>query len=332
MMIRRQLSHICQPVTRRDGCAHIALLAVVLFTLPGQAAESSYHPPTLDSQPASTILARVNGEPVTEQMVLRRLRAVHGDVEPYRQDPGRWQRMLEAGIDAEIRDQLLLQAATAEKLKVSDQEVQEARERTLKLLGEDRFQSMLDERGATEADYAKFLRERLLIDKYKAQLFEDISLDEKILRSYYSGHTELFRQPRRAHLESVLARNPRSAKKSLEALESGNDDEALSRQNGGQGSTTENAQRVWVVVDDLPPELRTSLETAKVGEVLELDEEAGNRRIIRLLAVEKARRLSFDEARKGLEVNFLRRRQETLLDDWYARASKQASIEFLPLP
>ena len=301
-----------KPVTRRDGRGFIALLAVALGALPAQAADVTPHQPAPISSRESAILARVNGTPITEQMVLRRLQAVHGDVEPYRKDPN--------------------QAAIAEKLKVSGKEVQEAHARSRRLLGEDRFRSMLEERGASEADYDAFLRERLLIDKYQAKLFKDISVDEETLRSYYDGHQALFTQPRRAHLESMLVQNPEAARELIKSLKSGNDGGTLPGKQHDKVGSAEKAQRRWVVIDDLPPKLRTPLETAKAGDVLDPVEETGQTRIIRVLAIEEARPLSFDEARKGLEARFLRRRQESLLDDWYARARKQASIEYRPLP
>jgi parvulin-like peptidyl-prolyl isomerase len=328
----RQRSRTRKPVASRYGRIFIALLAVALFTFPAQAADVTPHRPIPASSPESVVLAKVNGEPITEQQVLRRLQAVHGDVEPYRQDPNRWQRMREAGIEAEIRDRLLLQAAIAEKLQVSGQELQEARARSEKLLGEERFRSMLQKRGATETDYDAFLRERLLIDKYKSTLFKDVSVDEETLRSYYDGHQELFTQPRRAHLESVLVEDREAAREFLTALESGDVGGTLpGKQNDTIGSA-EKVQRRWVVIDALPPELRAPLDAATAGDVLEPVEEAGQTRIIRVLAVEKARPLSFAEARDGLQATLLHRRQETLLDDWYAQAIKQASIEYRPLP
>ena len=321
-----------KPAARPGGCRFMAFLTLALFTLPPQAANLGSQRPSPSGSPEHVVLARVNSAPVTEQMVLRRLQAVHGDIEPYRKDPNRWQRMREAGIEAEILDRLLLQAAIAEKLKVSEEDVREARERSRKLLGEKRFQSMLDKQGATEADYDAFLRERLLIDKYKAELFKDITVDEETLRAYYSGHKELFTQPRRAHLESVLLGNPEAAREFLTALNSGADDGTLPGQRNDNIGPAENIQRRWVIIDELPPELRAPLESAKAGDVLEPVDEAGQTRVIRVLAIEEARPLSFDEARDGLQATLLHRRQESLLDDWYARASKQASIEYLPLP
>ena len=332
MKRQRRLPHTRNPIPRRYGRGFIILLAVALFTLPAQPADITSRRPTLASSPESAVLARVNGEPITERMVLRRLQAVHGDVEPYRQDANRWQRMLEAGVEAGIRDRLLLQSAIAEKLQVSEQEVQEARARSRRLLGEDRFQSMLEKRGASEADYDAFLRERLLIDKYKAKLFKGISVDEETLHSYYDGHQELFTQPRRAHLVSVLLGNPEAAREFLTALKSIDDDGTLPGKQDDNVGPAESVQHRWVVIDDLPPEFRAQLETAKAGDVLEPVEEAGQTRIIRVLAIEEARPLSFDEARDGLEARFLRRRQESQLDDWFAQASKQASIEYRPLP
>jgi parvulin-like peptidyl-prolyl isomerase len=332
MMRLRRLMSGWKPAARQRGCRVMGCVAVALWTLSAQAEDV----PEKNVSPArsteNAVLAKLNGEPITEQAVLRRLQAVHGDVEPYRQDANRWQRMLEAGIEAELRDRLLLQAAVSEKLKVSEQEVQEARERSRRLLGEDRFRAMLDGRGATETDYDVFLRERLLIEKYKAKLFKDITVDEETLRTYYGGHQELFTRPRRAQLETALVQNPEAAQELLKALKTGGDGGPLLGQHDDKGGAAENARRGWVAVDDLPPELRTPLESAKAGDVLEPAEEAGQTRIIRVLAIEEARPLSFEEAREELQATLLRRRQESLLDDWYAQASKNAAIEYLPLP
>jgi parvulin-like peptidyl-prolyl isomerase len=334
LMMKRleRLRNDGKPAARLRGCGVLGCVAVVLLTLSAQAQDIPSQHPSPAPSPGSAVLARLNGEPITETMVLRRLRAVHGDVEPYRQDPNRWQRMLEAGIEAELRDRLLLQAASAEKLKMSDQEVQEVRERSRRLLGEDRFRAMLDGRGATETDYDAFLRERLLIEKYQAKLFKDITVDEETLRAYYGGHQELFTQPRRAQLETVLMRDPEAARELLKALKTGGDGGPLPGRHDDKGGAMENAQSRWVTVDALPPELRAPLETAKAGDVLEPVEEAGQTRIIRVLAIEEARPLSFDEAREELQAILLHRRQESLLDDWYAQASKNAAIEYLPLP
>jgi hypothetical protein len=284
-------------------------------------------------QPAgATILARVNGTPITEQQVLRRLQAVHGDVEPYRQDANRWRRMLEAGIEAELRDRLLLQAAVAEKLKVSEHEVQEARERSRKLLGDDGFRTMLDKQGATEADYDAFLRERLLIDKYQAKLFKDLTVDEEALRTYYSGHRERFTRPRRVQLETTLVQNSGAARDLVKALRAAGNSAAPPGQQDDKVGAAETTQRGWVTVADLPARLRTPLATARAGDVLEPVEESGRIRIVQVLAVEEARPPSFDEAEEGLRAVLLRRKQQSLMDDWYIRTSQHAVIEYMALP
>jgi hypothetical protein len=253
----------------------------------------------------AAILATVNGKPVTEERVLRRLQAVDGALEPYRQDANRWRRLLEAGLEAEIRDQLLLQAAVAAGVGVTGQEVEAARAGSRRLLGEEGYRTLLAKRGATEQEYADFLRERLLIERYKAGLFKDIALDEATLRAYFDGHPERFSRPRRVQLEALPPKPAGAARQ---------------------------APPRWFAVEALPSGLRAQLETARAGDVIEAVGEDGQSRRLRVLAVEEARPLRFDEAREGVRAVLLRRRQAAALEDWYTRARNTATIDYLPLP
>lgn len=327
-----QRQPLLKPADSLYGCLFIIFLMVALHALAVQAGNPASRQPSPNDSPEGAVLARVNSAPITEQMVLRRLQAVHGDVDVFRRDPGRWQRMREAAIEAEIRDRLLLQAAIAEKLKVSEREVQDALEQSRRLLGDERYRTMLKQRNATEVDYGVFLQERLLIDRYKAKLFKDIPVDEQTLRAYYDGHRELFTQPRRAELEMTRVKDSRAASELLESLKSADYSKTHTGPDDVRDIAAGNANRHWVVIEDLPISLRTQLKTARAGDVLEPVEKHDHILVVRVLAVEEAHPLSFNDVRKGLQSTLLRRRQESLLEDWYTQAIQHTVIEYPPLP
>jgi peptidyl-prolyl cis-trans isomerase D len=191
---------------------------------------------------------------------------------------------------------------------------------------------MLEQRGATGADFDTFLRERLLIDKYKAKLAKDITIDEQSLRAYYDGHRELFTEPKRAQIEITSVPSPAASSMLLGSRKAERKTEALSGYHDDKGVVSENTQRQWVSIEVLPTTLRTPLEAAKVGDVFELPEGNGQIRVIEVIAVEEAHALSFDDVRNRVRSTLLQRRQESLLDDWYTQASQHASIEYPPPP
>jgi peptidyl-prolyl cis-trans isomerase C len=238
--------------------------------------------------------------------------------------------MLEAGIDAEIRDRLLLQAANAADLEVTPAELSAAREQTRRLLGDARFRDMLASRGAEEKDFDAFLRKRLLIDKYKARLFGGIRVDEATLRSYYAGHQELFSVPRRVQLETIGLDDRDIAQQIYADLKDGKDFRQAAARHAAQSGVSSGVVTNRVVIEEMPAELRLLVESAGPGDVLEPVEDGGRIHVIRIVDIEPAHTLTFDQAQAGLEASLLRRRQQAKLEDWFEQARGKAAIEYYP--
>ena len=270
-----------------------------------------------------TVLARVNGEPITDRQVLRRLKAVDPKVEEHRSDLNRWMRLTESAMEAEIRDRLLLQAARAEGLEVSPDELSTALARSRELLGAERYAAMLANRGATEADYAGFLGDRLLIDKYRAKITGDLTVDDENLRDYYRGHKASFVAPARVRLEVVETTDVQLADRTVEQLREGEPLQVLSGLAPGVRSKDE-----WVNETSLPPDLRAQIEAADLNAVLGPIEVAGRFRVIRLRERQASRKLSFEESKDLIRQRLLQNREQAGLDAWYEQAKRTAKIEY----
>jgi parvulin-like peptidyl-prolyl isomerase len=271
------------------------------------------------------LLARVNGAPITEAQVLRRLKAVDPQVEDHRGDPNRWARLLENATEAEIRDQLLLQAARTERLEISEEQLDAALMRSREMLGEERFAKMLAQRGASEADYKTFLGNRLLIDRYRSKVTGDVEVDEATMRDYYRGHKESFQAPARVRLETVELADAGLAERVAERLRGGEALAAIADSDAGIRT-----REVWVDERDLPPELRGQVEAAAAKDVLGPIDAGGKTRVIRVGGQQASRRLSYKESKGLIRKRLLENRRQAALDDWYERAKRQARIEYPP--
>ena len=147
------------------------------------------------------VLVTVNGEPIREGDVNRRILAAHGKIDKKTLPPNRLQMMREAATETEIIDRLILQAAAAEGMTVPDSEIDAALERTREMTGERNFKKMLKERRVSEKEFRNFLRNRQIIDQYKDTLFSTVTLDAQQVRNYYTGHKKHFTAPDLVRLE-----------------------------------------------------------------------------------------------------------------------------------
>lgn len=271
---------------------------------------------------ATRILARVNGEAITEGQILRRLKAVDPHVDKHRSDPDNWPRLVNMATEAEIRERLLLQAARTSGLVVSPEELASALERTKRMLGAERYNDMLAKHDASEADYAAFLKRRLLIDKYREKIAHGIAVDEERLRSYYNGHKSSFRTPVRVHLEMLDLQDGKSAMLVATKMRDGASLDALSRLDG-----VTRVKAGWVTQGEIKPDFWRQLKAARQGAVLETTERDDRVRITRVRESQPSRELSFQESKELIRQRLLKSHKQAMLDNWYEKARRTANIE-----
>src|SRR4051812_12427135 len=123
-------------------------LITLFLTLTLAAAGSAAPPPRI--APQDDIVASVNGEAITRDMLVKRLLAYHGA----------------ANLDAMINQAIVRQAAEREKVTVTDKEIDD---RVNDVKGKARtpalFQQWLSTSGFTEPQYREQVRYTLLTEK-----------------------------------------------------------------------------------------------------------------------------------------------------------------------
>jgi foldase protein PrsA len=272
------------------------------------------------------VLVRVNGDPITEGAVLRRIQSISAGATKEDLDSATWQRLTEAAVESEILDLLLLQAAEKEGYTVSSEAVDLDLARTRKMLGEEAFQAMLKKRGVSEEQFRRYLTERRLISRYKEDLFKKVELSEQDLEAYYQGHPQRFALPERYRLQIMVFSDPNDAKATLARIKKGESFETLLEEHvagGGKASRTRP-----MPVEAIPEGMREVVTITPVGEVVQYDGTDGSY-LIKVLEKLDGRERSFDEAKEDVQKHLRTLREQRLLNDWYETQIKASTIEHL---
>jgi hypothetical protein len=276
--------------------------------------------------PEDKVVVLVNGQPITEGAVNRRIQSVRGGVSKEDVDPNAWQRLTEAAIESEILDLLLLQAAQMEGLSVSSDVVKQDLERTREMLGERAYGEMLGKRGASEEKFLKYLAERILITRYRESLFAEIDLSEDELETYFEGHPQRFAQPEQYRLHILVYSSPGEAEEAKARLGKGElfSELAESHLSGGGKATRTRRMPAEALLEGM----REAVNAVSVGEVVRYDGTDSSYLIEVLEKIEGGER-TFIQAREDVEEVLLGIRRQKILDNWYETNIRKGRVEFV---
>lgn len=275
--------------------------------------------------PVAKVLVRVNGDPITEQDVLRRIRSARGDITREEVEPNTWMRLTEAAIDSEVLDRLLLQAAREEGMAVAPEIVAADLAKAREMLGDDGYQSMLKQRGATEAQFKGYLADRRLIARYREQVARQVDLSDADAETYFDGHPERFAEPERFRLHVLAYPSPEEADSAHARVQTGESFETVAVAHetaGGRTSRTRPMAR-----NALPDGMREIVTASAAGDLVRYDAPDGSYLIKLLERVEGGER-SFEEAKDDVKKYLYDIRGEKALANWYEKKARQASIEY----
>jgi parvulin-like peptidyl-prolyl isomerase len=308
----------------------LATLLLALVATLVACTQDSEKPEAAEAVPdAKIIVARVNGEPVYETDVLRRMRAAHGgDIDEVKKDPNRWQMLLDVATETEVMDKLLLQAALADGMAVSTEEARELLTRTKDVAGTLAFSEMLAARDANEEALRDFLMERELINRYKDKLFAGLVVDEDALRNYYEGHAETFAEPDKVRLEVFTFGGRETAVKIYEHWKSGESFDSIAQAYHDEAEQVGRRTR-WMPMNAVPAELRSKVTEAEAGTILEPTQVFDTFYVVRVVEKRGARIRGIEEVKDEIGKTILTIRQNKVLDEWYKVASREATIEYV---
>jgi len=243
--------------------------------------------------------------------------------------PTRWQQMTGQAVEAEIKDLLLLEAAQKEGMTISSDQIDQEVERSKELIGKDQFRKMLKTKSTTEDKYRDFIKEKLLINKYKAKLFKKANVDENIIKDYYEGHREQLRAPERVRIEVITVGNKKIAAQVEKRLIAGESLEKAAGEISREKSDIRKVRTRWMPYEAIPNELRLKISKSSKGAVLTHIQKKDEVLVIRIIDKRPAGIMPFEETQDQIKEILLQKRHIDILDSWYNAEKKKAVIEYL---
>lgn len=301
------------------------MLFLVLFMSCKRTDEKRGPQKTIHSE---NVLARVDGEPVFESDVVRRIKAARGDVEKIRQDANRWQMLIESAVESEIIDMLLLREAVSKGIAIDQKTIDENFMKTQEMMGEDAFHKMLGERDASAEEYKNFLKERMMIDTYKKELFKDITVDDNTVDIYYEGHKESFIEPEGVRLEIITVESREEGDMIYRRIQNGEEFGTIFQEYASKEKDRA-IRTIWMPYDAIPLELQPRVIAGDAGTVLEPSKVKDKFHVVKILEKRTARTLTLEEARAEIKNYFIIREQQDILERWFKEAQQNVHIEYV---
>jgi foldase protein PrsA len=334
---RIQLAHLPALKLTAFGACALLLAAVATATVVSYAG------------PKAGIVARVNGEPITERELwrmmadpavqrhaeksdMRRIMATAAKGEAPKQDASQPAKELERhALRRLIQGRLLVQEASRRAIKLTDKEIEEALAAfKARFKDEESFvawrksKDFDDDRALIEA-----MRTEVLASRVSAALVKETRVSDDEVNAYYEKNPEQLKIPAAARLQLITVKDKAGADEVLRALKKGADFGSLARERSKGARASQGGDLGWVNADTLPPALHKAVERLRVGQTGGPVQYGPDFMIVRLLAQRAAGTRAPAEARQAIEQRLLRAKHNETVTAWLLDREKASKIEIL---
>jgi len=311
------LSHLARPLLRRK---HPVLVVVALAALLLAAAGLAACGGSGETSGAATVLARVNGEPVTQGQV----DDVRAESRLAGEDEG-----ADAALEEAIGRALVRQEAERLGLAVDESAVDErVADVTDRAGGEEALSKALAEAGMDAEQLRRGAEYGLLRGKVRDARFAGVAATDAKVRAFYRRNVEeLFTEPAAADFSSILVRTERVGEDLVGKLGDGARFPELARRYSRDPVTRDAGGRLgWTRLDTLPVPLRRALAGMAKGEVAGPVEGPGGWFVLKMHDRRAAEVLAFAEVEDELRAELDLRARIRALDEWIAGERKRADV------
>ena len=279
------------------------------------------------------VLARVNGEPVTQAEVHRLLLNPAARAE-LQQELGIRERDARAlqrlAVDKLVAHRLLLQEARRRNFTVSNAEFDRALVKLRRRFDDlKQFGAWMDARGLNDRSLLDTIRQELLIIRATQVLFDGVTVSEDEVRAYYEAHKPALKTAGAVRLQMIAVHDEAAAEAIVQAAKGGADFGKLARESSLGLRAARGGDTEWVRRDGLPALLREALSAAKVGQIIGPLPASGGFRIVRLVAERPGITRSLAEVRPSIVARLLEDKRKTVFAAWRKEQEKLAKVEVL---
>jgi parvulin-like peptidyl-prolyl isomerase len=266
------------------------------------------------------VMVTVDGEPVTRGDILRRVRDAKGDIDPSKMDPDTWKRIVQTATKSEIIDKLFLKAARSENMEIDPEKLDASVDRAREILGI---------QNATEEGFRERVKEKMLVEKYKARLIKDITVDDEEATKYYEENKDTLTRPDRVHLELLAMDKSVDADALLQRAKQGEDFEKIALEDGNNEPSSLERRFSWTTFSAMPESVGPRLKEGKAGDILGPFLISRKYYILKILEKRQAGKAGFDEVEDRIKERVKREKETMTILSWYEARVRDHHIEYM---
>lgn len=256
-------------------------------------------------------------------------------------------RLRREAMDMMIEQQLLIQAADAKGIEVTDEEVDAELAKIREPFNDDiEFQLRLDTESYTLESFRAHLRDMIAAKRYLDELrLEAMEVTDEELEKYYRDNERRLTLPEQVHVRHILLSwkplgQPDDRKALYEQMEairekavSGEDFAELAKEYSDDSTRMHGGDVGFFHRGQMVPAFENAAFALQPGEISGIVETPFGLHIIKLEERKEARLLPLDEIRDQLREHIREENMENAVEAEYARLREQADIAILvPLP
>ena len=269
------------------------------------------------------VIVHVDGDPITRGDILRRIRDAKGDIDPSKMEADAWQRIVQTATKSEIIDKLFLKAARSENMEVDPEKLDMSINQTRDILGI---------QDATEEEFKAHVKEKMLVEKYKARLIKDITVDDEEVKEYYEENMDALGRPDRVHLELLVMDEAVDAEALFERLKKGEDFEKVAREKANHENASIERRFSWTTYSVMPESVGPQLKEGKTGDIIEPFLVKDKYFILKILEKRQAGNAGLDEVEDQIRESLKREKETSTILSWYESKVSDHKIEYAKGP
>lgn len=277
---------------------------------------------------ALTVLATVNGEPVTLEQLNNRMKFLNlGFTNVSTHNAATEDASLEA-LSQLIEETLYMQEAKKKGIAVSGKEVAER----LATLREDypdgSFERTLQSGHLTEDDFKEDVTRKLTIEKLlAAEVYSNVKVADSELKKYFKDHRDEFNRPLQVRARQIVVEDETNATGILEKIRHGADFATIAKEQSLSPDGEAGGDLGYFSKGDMPPEFEDIVFKLKPGQISPVVKSPYGYHIFKVEDVRKAIHPKFDEVKDQVRQKIAATRGESDYMEWQAGLKGRSVIE-----
>jgi peptidyl-prolyl cis-trans isomerase C len=310
-----------------------------------QAAAPAEPPPPEVLAAREVVIAEVNGAPVRAWQLdeVMAVQLAQFEASGFALEDDDAKRHRRAALDAIIGNELLYQAAIAEGISPSpeqiDIQIQQARSR---FQTEQDYRSYLIQAGITEEQVRDQASYQLTVQSYIQHLTGELAVDEAKVREAYEKNREIFKEPAKVRGSIVVVMSDpedpqaqrddarRRIEEAYQRIQNGEDFAQIAREYSQGGSAAKGGDLGFFKrEDDILPQVDDVAFAMEIGDISEVFETPFGFNIFMKTGLEEERQLEYDEVKPTLMLMASDQRQKDTVKERIAELRAAGNVEII---